>query len=96
MTKEQKISAEALAKAKTLLKCKEDLLFLGKMIMPKGFYLESPPFHRELADLFTDRKQKKTCVQAPRGYAKSTIGILAVFDHMLFDEGDKVDRKSVV
>lgn len=78
------------AKLEVIRRCKEDLLFLGKTIMPKAFYLESPPFHRELAQLFTDRSQKKTCVQAPRGYAKSTIGVLAVIDHILFDKGDKV------
>lgn len=81
---------EAQAKIELIKKCKESLLFLGKTIMPKAFYLASPPFHVELAQLFTDRSQKKTCVQAPRGFAKSTIGMLAIVDHILFDEGDKV------
>ena len=85
MDKEQEI-----AKAKILKRCKEDLLFFGKYIKPKAFYLKSPPFHREMADLMMNRDVPQSCILAPRGFSKSTLGIFMILNHIVFDEGDKV------
>lgn len=71
-------------------RCYNDLLEFGKIITPKKFYLPSPKFHAEFAGLLMDRSIEQLCVQAPRGFAKSTLAVLFVLHHCLFDEGDKV------
>ncbi len=85
--KEQKINEEA--KKEVIRLCSEDLLYFGKVISEAAFTLPSPEFHYELADLFMDRTKTRIAVEAPRGYAKSTLCIFTVLHHLMFDEGSK-------
>ena len=78
------------AKQQVIDLCKEDLLYFGKLLTPKAFYLPTPDFHREISDLFMDRSKKQVMVMAPRGFAKSTLSKRLVLHHILFDPGDKV------
>lgn len=78
------------AKIEVIRRCKEDLLFFGKTIKPKSFYLPSPTFHKEMAELMMNRDETQVCILAPRGFAKSTLGVFMILHHILFDEGDKV------
>lgn len=71
-------------------KCKDDLTFFDKTISPSTYYLPSPPFHKDIDALLTDKDQVQTMIEAPRGTAKSTKAIAAVMHHMTFDGGDKV------
>lgn len=73
-----------------LERCAKDLLYFGKLIVPKKFYLPSPPFHQEIAEMLMDRSKPQVCIQAPRGFSKSTIAILFCLHHAIFDEGDKL------
>jgi len=68
---------------------KNDLLLFGRTISPAAFGLPSPEFHCELADLFMDRAETRIAIEAPRGYAKSTLCIFTVLHHLMFDEGSK-------
>ena len=76
-------------KIELISKCKENLLLFGRIITPNAFELPSPQFHYELVTLLTDRKLLKLAIEAPRGYAKSTLCILTVLDHLIFDKGPK-------
>lgn len=67
-----------------------DLLAFGKVISPQTFYLESPPFHYEIADILMDRVNKQVVIQAPRGSAKSSISTMFILHHLIYDEGDKL------
>jgi predicted phage terminase large subunit-like protein len=78
------------AKKEILNRCYRDLLEFGKTIAPNWFYLSSPEFHKEVTSLLMDRSIDQLCIQAPRGFAKSTFAILFVLHHCLFDDGDKV------
>jgi len=71
-------------------KCAKDLIYFGKQIVPKKFYLPTPKFHEEIAELLMDRSKGQVCIQAPRGFAKSTFAILFCMHHALFDSGDKL------
>lgn len=73
-----------------LKRCKQDLLFFGKTVTPKTFYLKSPSFHTELSDLLMNRELKQLCIEAPRGSAKSSISLIFALHHAIFDEGDKL------
>ena len=84
MTEEQK---QIQAKKQVLQKCKDDFLFLGKTVSRKAFELPSPEFHYELRDLMSS--EKRLAIEAPRGYAKSTLCVFKVLQHILFDEGSK-------
>lgn len=66
-----------------------DLLEFGKAIAPKLFYLPSPQFHKEVAELLMDRSITQLCIQAPRGFSKSTLTTLFILHHILYDSGDK-------
>ena len=81
---------EQQARIEVLKKCKEDLIFFGKTIKPKTFYLESPHFHTEMSELMMNRSEEQVCILAPRGFAKSTLGVFMILHHILFDAGDKV------
>lgn len=78
------------ARLQVIEKCRKDLLFFGKIIAPKIFYLPSAKFHQEMASLLMDRSIKQLAIQAPRGFAKSTINTRFILHHILFDEGEKV------
>ncbi len=52
---------------------KDDLLLFGRTIAPWDFEIESPDFHRDIADACLDHSIQKLVVQAPRGFAKSTL-----------------------
>ena len=77
-------------KLEILTHCAKDLLYFGKQIVPKMFYLPTPKFHEEIAELLMDRSKPQVCIQAPRGFAKSTMAILFCLHHAIFDEGDKL------
>lgn len=81
MTKEER--------EKTLRLCANDLVYFGKTITPKQFYLPVPEFHKELAGLLMDRTNEQVLIQAPRGFSKSTYAVLMVLHHIIFDDGDK-------
>jgi predicted phage terminase large subunit-like protein len=69
--------------------CAEDLLTFGKVISPQTFYKKSPPFHYELADYLMNRDIKQLCIEAPRGFAKSSLSTMFILHHITFDKGDK-------
>lgn len=77
-------------KLEILKRCARDLLYFGRVISPQTFYLESPDFHKELAEILMDRDLRQICVEAPRGSAKSSITLMFVLHHAIFDEGDKL------
>ena len=68
----------------------KDLLYFGKTITPKAFFYDSPEFHEEMASLMMDRSIDQLCIEAPRGFAKSTLGVRFILHHIVFDPGDKV------
>jgi len=70
--------------------CANSLTVLGKTISPQTYYLPSPSFHTELDLLLTDRSIIQLLIEAPRGTAKSSKAISAVFDHIIFDVGEKL------
>lgn len=78
------------AKLKVLTKCKTDLIYFGKTITPKVFYLPTPKFHYEVADLLMNRKKTQISVQAPRGFAKSSLSVPFILHHITHDPGNKV------
>jgi predicted phage terminase large subunit-like protein len=74
-------------KEEVLQRCKDDLLFFGKVVAPTMFTVKSAPFHRELADLYHDSAQRKSNIIAPRGHAKSSIMAgLAPLHHTIFSD----------
>lgn len=79
-----------IARQKILKSCKEDLLFLGKIISKNTFTLPSPKFHYEIAPLIINPDIIQLLIEAPRGTAKSSLTRLAVHHHYLFNQGEKV------
>ena len=77
-------------KQQVINKCYKDLTFFDKTISPSTYYLPSPPFHKEMDEMLTNKEQVQTMIEAPRGTAKSTKAMGAVMDHITFDDGDKV------
>ena len=94
-----------------LKRCKEDYLYMAKLISPQTFFEESPEspkFHKEMMNVTLNkgywewdetikrgvyvnkpRKNQKISIQAPRGFAKSTvIACFKIIHHILFYEGD--------
>lgn len=69
--------------------CREDLLIFGKVVSPQTFYRNSPAFHYEVADFLMNHDIKQLCIQAPRGFAKSSLSAMYILHHITFDEGDK-------
>jgi len=69
---------------------RNDLILFGRVISPSTFFRPSPQFHYEIANLFMDRDFPQVCVQAPRGFAKSSIAMMFVLHHIIFDEGNKL------
>lgn len=63
---------------------------MGKEITPKDFYLPSPEFHSEVGELLINQSIKQLMIQAPRGTAKSTLCILTILYHIIFEAFDKV------
>ena len=77
------------AKIQILKNCESDFLYLGKTVSKNAFTLPTPEFHYELRDIIMGKKNTRVAIEAPRGYAKSTLCIFAVLHHILFDEGSK-------
>lgn len=63
-----------MSKGRVIARCKEDLLFFGKVIDPKMFTVKSAPFHYELAPRLIDEDTKQLNIIAPRGHAKCVSG----------------------
>ena len=70
--------------------CEKNLILFGRTISPKTFYCPTPKFHYDMCDLLMDRSKIQVCIEAPRGFAKSTLAILLSLHHIVYDEGDKV------
>ena len=70
--------------------CGKDLILFGMTITPKTFYLKTPPFHYEIAEHLMDRGKTQVSIMAPRGFAKSSLSVLFILHHILYDEGNKV------
>lgn len=57
----------------------------GKVIMPNTFYLESPKFHTEIAEILVNPVHKFVNIIAPRGSAKSSlVAGVYVLHHLMF------------
>lgn len=73
-----------------LKKFKNNLILFGQKISPSTFGFETPKFHYELAAIIMNRIIKFICIEAPRGFAKSTIvACFFVIHHLIFDKGKK-------
>lgn len=67
---------------------KKDALLFGKVCFPNMFTEKSPRFHRELVDLYHNENIKKAVIQAPRGFAKSSIlAKVCALHHIIYGEG---------
>lgn len=77
-------------KLQVIKECANDLIHFAKTTTPVRFKLPTPDFHYEMAALMMDRSIPKIAVEAPRGFAKTTISISMVLHHIVYDEGDKV------
>ena len=71
-------------------RCANDIIFMGQQLTPKLFYYPTPDFHYEIAELLINPSIRQLSIQAPRGCAKSTLAILTILNHVIFDENDKV------
>jgi predicted phage terminase large subunit-like protein len=57
------------------------------VVAPTMMTVKSPPFHRELADLYHDPKIRKANIIAPRSHAKSSVMAgLAPLHHVMFSD----------
>lgn len=77
-------------KLKVLTRFRSDLIGFGRFISPSTFWAGTPQFHYELAEVINNRDNKKICIQAPRGSAKSSLIRILALHHAIYDEGDKV------
>lgn len=55
-----------------IFKRRENIHLFGWFIARPYFPLETPPFHKEILDLISDKDNRRVGVIAPRGHAKST------------------------
>ena len=55
-----------------IFKRRENIHLFGWFIARPYFPLETPPFHKEILDLISDKNNRRIGVIAPRGHAKST------------------------
>jgi len=81
---------EQQARKQVIEQCYESLSYLGRIVSPQTFYLDSPQFHDELDEVFLDKEKVQVVREAPRGTAKSTKIIAKIIHHGLFDDGDKL------
>lgn len=72
-----------------LKKSKDSLHYFAKIITPSTFYYESAPFHYELCNIIENRDNIQVCLEAPRGFGKSTYLTYLALHHLLFDKGPK-------
>lgn len=76
---------------KALEKLRDSILLFGKVVMPRTFYLPSPEFHHEIAQVLEDKNKRYINIIAPRGSAKSSlIAGVYVLHHILFAPGQKL------
>jgi len=75
---------------KKIIRFRSDLIGFGREISPSTFWASTPQFHYELAEVLNDRENKKICIEAPRGSAKSSLIRILALHHAIYDEGDKV------
>lgn len=66
-----------------------DLIFFAQACAKQAFELPTPDFHYELAQLLLDEDVTKLAVEAPRGYAKSTLCVFTVLHHITYRKGNK-------
>ena len=66
-----------------------DLIFFAVACAPQALTLPTPDFHYELASILLDGDELRVAVEAPRGYAKSTLCIFTVLHHITYGEGKK-------
>ena len=55
-----------------IFKRRENIHLFGWFVAQPYFPLETPPFHKEILDLISDKNNRRIGVIAPRGHAKST------------------------
>lgn len=55
-----------------IFKRRENVHLFGWFVARPYFPLETPPFHKEILDLISDKNNRRIGVIAPRGHAKST------------------------
>ena len=55
-----------------IFKRRENIHLFGWFIARPYFPLETPPFHKEILDLISDKNNRRIGIIAPRGHAKST------------------------
>lgn len=55
-----------------IFKRRENIHLFGWFVARPYFPLETPPFHKEILDLISDKNNRRIGVIAPRGHAKST------------------------
>ena len=55
-----------------IFKRRENIHLFGWFVARPYFPLETPPFHKEILDLISDKNNRRVGVIAPRGHAKST------------------------
>lgn len=67
-----------------------DLILFARTITPVRFKLPTPKFHYEVSEMLMDRTKEQTAIQAPRGFAKSTLAVAMCLHHAIYDKGDKV------
>ena len=78
-----------LSKEEIIQELRSDLLLFGVTVSPQTFYKPSPPFHYEVADYLMNKDIRQLCIQAPRGFAKSSLAVMFILHHITFGEGDK-------
>ena len=66
-----------------------DLIFFAQACAKQAFDLPTPDFHYELASYLLDGDITKLAVEAPRGYAKSTLCVFTVLHHITYHKGKK-------
>ena len=59
-----------------------DIMYFALVVLSHHFYLKPADFHREVCKVL-ERKDKYTCIVAPRGHSKSTLVSLAFILHQV-------------
>ena len=77
-------------KDQILHQLKGDILKFGKACLPNMFSLPSPEFHKDICEMFMNKKYKRMNIVAPRGHAKTSLaaGVFPLH-HIFFDDQKK-------
>ena len=73
-----------------LMLAQNDLITFGKLFSPQDFLAtETPPFHREVGQMLTNRATQQLALILPRDHAKSTLAATAILWRFLFNLPDE-------